>query len=42
MLLSPMQRACVSIEKINSISRIINYYLEPLLWHNGAHELEYT
>jgi hypothetical protein len=31
---------CVSIENINNLNRIINYYLEPLLWQNGAHEHE--
>jgi len=33
---------CVFIERINSFNRIINYYLEPLLWQNGVHEHEYT
>ena len=36
------RRKCVPIEKINNLSRIINYYLEPLLWHYSVHELEYT
>ena len=33
---------CVPIENINSFNRIINYYLEALLWQDGAHEHEYT
>jgi hypothetical protein len=36
----PVQR--LSIENNNSFNRIINCYLEPLLWQDGVHEHEYT
>jgi hypothetical protein len=30
------------MENINNMNRIINEYLEPLLWQNGVHEDEHT